>query len=168
MAAPEPQTDWAAILNFVASIVAIVGIPVTVYRTWRTNKAVEKSEKTIARYQILRLLPTLGNAQIRIDAAVDSGAHTDLLEALGAWKSSANKVQGLLADMKDNQQFKDELRDAVKLASTALSDLRAAKIRTPSSMERHTREFRLAATNLSNAADVLETRLSTRSTGGLE
>jgi hypothetical protein len=168
MAASQPPPDIPGIVNFVGSLFAILGIPLTFWRIRRTNKAVDKTERTIANYQVLRLLPQLGTFEVQLDAAVNAGERDAAVTALIEWKSAANRLQGLLAGMKEHDEFRGELKSAVALASTAKQQLGTMKTFSGSTIERHTRDFRASATNISNEADVLETRLSSRTSGGLE
>lgn len=166
-ASQPPPPDIPAIVNFVGSLFAILGIPLTFWRIRRTNKAVDKTERTIANFQVLRLLPLLGSHEVQLDAAVNEGDRDAAVQAVLEWKSAANRLRGLLA-VKEHDEFRDQLKKAVELASVAKGQLSTLKTVSSVTIERNTREFRAAAGSISNEADVLETRLSSRSSGGIE
>ena len=155
--------DWFGVFG---SAVSILGVPFAVYRILRTHEIVRATERHLASQELIRLLPELRSAEVRIDAAIADGERETAISSLLLWRSHANRLQGLLADDVEHAALVAALRTSVSLASDAKNALVKMKPPTPEAVERATRAFRSHAAHVSDDADILETRLSTRMPGG--
>jgi hypothetical protein len=186
---PE-EVDWWPVLDNLASLIAIFGVPFTIVTVLRTQSAVNATERFLGGQQALRLLPELRAIEAELDRCVATGRKDDAIEQLLRWRTTANRLQGLLLIPPEvsmlrrftswvkrsrtavpNAGLIEELKASVALASTAKTALVQVKEPPPGgtpvkdSLESVTRAFRRKATEVSNAADILETMLSSRTSG---
>ena len=150
--------DWIAVI---ASVATLVGLPLTFWRVLRTSQAVAETERRLTRQQLLTLLSSLRTAELGLDAATVAGDRNGAVAQVLAFKTTANRVQGLIGDDPAYGLFIGELRQVATAALQIKTDLVDLKAPTAGLLKAKTKSLRTAFGAVADAAETLETQLAT-------
>lgn len=125
--APMTLEGFVFILGILGSFMALVGVPVAIWRVLRTEATIKQTEAHLGHYQILTLMPQLVRIEALIDTSVQRDDREEAIRSLVDWKTAANRLRGFMDTTNPDQDFDRLLRKSISQVSAT----KRALIRTP-------------------------------------